>query len=223
MDKIELTSFDLDTKEISPRLPVYKVFIGGKSAVGKTSLLRRYRDGDFSITQTATLGVDFGTLPTVERDGVTFKVQLWDTSGEDRFNRFVTDTIIQNIHVMVYVFALNESASLDGLEEWIDRVQDQVLFQRILVGNKSDLESERQVFQEEIDRHIRAHDMAYFETSAKTGDGVEDLFDCILEHLANETPVDAPDDLLLTPRKKKKRKRRRGLFCCCCKEKYAEL
>jgi len=222
MDKNEheLTVFDIT--DASPRLPVYKVFIGGRSAVGKTSLLRRYRENKFNLTETATLGVDFKTLPVIERDDVKFKVQLWDTSGEERFEPFVSQTVIENIHVMVYVFALDELSSLDGLDVWVERIKEDILVQRILVGNKSDLIESRQVYQEDIDVFLRRYNMQYFETSAKNGDGVKDLFDCIIEYLANETPVDAPEDLSLIEKPKRKKKFK-DLFCCCCKKQYAEV
>jgi small GTP-binding protein len=61
-----------------------RIIVIGDTAVGKTQMMLRYCDNQFSSTGTSTIGVDFKTK-TVMIDGVPYKIQIWDTAGQERF------------------------------------------------------------------------------------------------------------------------------------------
>jgi len=215
------------------RSPVYKVFFGGRSAVGKSSLLRRYIEGVFDEHETATIGADYKTID-ITRDNFTFRMQLWDTSGQDRFQPFIKESIIHNTQVMIFVFALDEKDSLGNLVDWINRVKDEHLLLRVLVGNKSDLETKREVFMSDVQPYIDNYEMHYYETSAKNGQGVDDVFDYIIKYLISESYTTASDaenffytadddELKVRTPKKKKSCLKKLFCCCCCNKEYAEI
>ena len=112
----------------------------------------------------------------------------------------------KGVHVCILVYDISDQSSFDAIEKWFTDVKDQLvntshlskpskskklvppkdasscLF--YLVGNKSDLESERQVStataQKFVDEKIKeSHKMHFFEISAKTGDKIPELFDDI--------------------------------------------
>ena len=63
---------------------LFKLIIIGNSAVGKSSLMQRITTNEFNEDHEITIGVDFGSL-LINMEDVTFKVQIWDTAGQESF------------------------------------------------------------------------------------------------------------------------------------------
>ena len=131
----------------------------------------------------ATLGVDYG-VKTIPWDDVgVLKTSFWDLSGHPEYfevrNEFYGDT-----QGALLVFDVSSRSSFDDLEAWIREAEQYGAgdAQIIVVGNKIDLE--RAVASKEAKAWARAHGFEYFETSAATGEGVEDVFEYLFESIA---------------------------------------
>ena len=123
-----------------------------------------------------SIGVDF-KLKNIEIDGKKIKLQIWDTAGEERF-RTITTSYYKGAHTILIVFDITEKDSFDHVKNWvadIDKFAKQGVL-RILVGNKCDLEKQRNVSKEEANELAEKLGIKYIETSAKDTINIETLF-----------------------------------------------
>lgn len=161
-----------------------KIVIVGPSGSGKSNLLLRYCDNSFSHHFISTIGVDFRFKDVeIENDETNtrdrVKLQLWDTAGQERF-RSVVRSFYRGCHGVFLVFDLTSRASFESIDNvWMEEVNKyaEAGVNLILVGNKNDLETEREVSREAAQAYANENGMTYFETSAKTGDEVESTFE----------------------------------------------
>jgi small GTP-binding protein len=159
-----------------------KTIIVGDSGVGKTSISFRFIKNFFKHTAPATLGVEFMSkiIATKSR---RIEFQLWDTAGQELF-RSVTRAYYRGAIGAFIVFDLTQRATFMDLRRWIADVQATALPEvvTILLGNKSDLTAAREVSREEAEQLAAEKKIMYFETSAFTGDNVEDaMLACLAE------------------------------------------
>jgi len=162
-----------------------KVIVAGNSGVGKSSLLQQYVDKTFTDQFIATIGVDFKIKSTMLKSGKKAKLQLWDTAGQERF-RSIVASYWRGADGVLLVFDVTERASFDAVKTWaedIDRYARPAV-QKILIGNKSDMERKRVVSYEEANNLARRLGIVYFETSAKSSNGVQDAFEAISNQVA---------------------------------------
>eukprot|EP00568_Trieres_chinensis_P011753 CAMPEP_0183317604 /NCGR_PEP_ID=MMETSP0160_2-20130417/58402_1 /TAXON_ID=2839 ORGANISM="Odontella Sinensis, Strain Grunow 1884" /NCGR_SAMPLE_ID=MMETSP0160_2 /ASSEMBLY_ACC=CAM_ASM_000250 /LENGTH=191 /DNA_ID=CAMNT_0025483667 /DNA_START=166 /DNA_END=741 /DNA_ORIENTATION=- len=154
---------------------LYKILLIGDASVGKSCLLLRYTDDTFSNKQTATIGVDF-KIRTIDLDDKAIKLQLWDTAGQERF-RTVVRSFYRGAHGVIVVYDVTDMESFNNVTRWFDEVaRFSTHAVKILVGNKSDLQSERAV-PTELGREVaKRYGIGFVETSALTSQNVEQAF-----------------------------------------------
>mmetsp|Transcript_63493 Transcript_63493/g.138292 ORF Transcript_63493/g.138292 Transcript_63493/m.138292 type:complete len:220 (-) Transcript_63493:57-716(-) len=161
----------------------YKVVFLGDEAAGKTSLVRRYMYDSFDESIQATIGMDFQSK-TVHLEDRTVRLQLWDTAGQERF-RSLIPSYIRDAAAAVIVYDITKRSSFMATQKWIEDVRaergDDA--QVALVGNKSDLTSNREVPKEEGSQRAEELGVAFVETSAKFGDSVATLFQLLAAKL----------------------------------------
>uniref|UniRef100_A0A667YJZ7 small monomeric GTPase n=1 Tax=Myripristis murdjan TaxID=586833 RepID=A0A667YJZ7_9TELE len=163
----------------------FKVMLLGDSAVGKTCILVRFKDGAFlGGNFIATVGIDFRNK-VVSVDNLKIKLQIWDTAGQERF-RSVTHAYYRDAQGNLCFFILHFLAWLTEIHEY---AQKNVVI--MLLGNKSDMAAERVVKTEEGEKLAKEYGVPFMETSAKTGVNVELAFLAIakeLKHRAAQQP-----------------------------------
>jgi len=168
--------------EVMPRSK-YKLVFVGDSNVGKTSIISRFMYDHFDENYDATIGIDFlAKTHTVKEK--TVRLQLWDTAGQERF-RSLIPSYIRDSSVAVVVYAINNPASFQAVDKWVDEVraerEEQVII--FIVGNKTDLESSRRITINEGRNKAQNLSAHFMETSAKENDNINKLFDQIAERL----------------------------------------
>ena len=166
---------------------LFKVLLLGDSDVGKSSLILRYTDETFNSKLVNSIGVDF-KMKKREIDGKIIKVQIWDTAGHERF-RTITYSYYRGANAIIIVFDLSDKKSFISITEWLKQIEKHAkenVF-KFLVGNKSDLEDERQVAYEEAKQYADEHDLPYIETSAKNGININELFDSSIKTFLNNS------------------------------------
>lgn len=155
---------------------LFKLLIIGDSHVGKSNLLLRFTESTFHSSFQPTIGVDF-KIKSLVVDDTPIKLQLWDTAGQERF-RNITNSYYKGAHGIVIVYDITNHVTFNSVESWLEEAEKHGAkgLAKILVGNKTDLPELRQVSTEEGARKAKQNDMAFMETSAKEGDGVEEAF-----------------------------------------------
>jgi small GTP-binding protein len=161
----------------------YKLLFLGDTSVGKTSLLIRYIDNKYDGDGLPTLGVDV-RYKFVELENKKIRVDIWDTAGQERFKN-ITKNYFRGAHGIILVFDITNRATFDVLKTWFITAQNNVSpeTEMIVVGNKIDLNDERQVNFESLKEFGLKHKIDVFETSAKTGEGVQEIFECLINKL----------------------------------------
>ncbi|KAJ3626171.1 hypothetical protein MTP99_016688 [Tenebrio molitor] len=156
----------------------------GDSGVGKTCILMQFRDGLFlSGNFISTVGIDFrNKVVTVDQTRV--KLQIWDTAGQERF-RSVTHAYYRDAHALLLLYDVTNKTSFDNIRAWLSEIreyaQDDVVI--MLLGNKADCGSDRAVRREDGERLAREYNVAFMETSAKSGQNVELAFLAVAREL----------------------------------------
>ena len=178
----------MDSKTTSKYDFLLKYIIIGDASVGKSNLLLRYVYGTFKSEYQLTIGVEYGEK-TLEVNNKIFKIQIWDTAGHEQF-KSITRTYYKNSVCAIVVYDIARRESFEHVMNWIEDCQinaPKTIFM-ILVGNKCDLDEERQVTTEEGEEFAIKYGLRFFETSAKTSVNVNELFaysvDFISERIA---------------------------------------
>jgi small GTP-binding protein len=119
-------------------------------------------------------GVDF-FVKDVLIGGDVVKLQIWDTAGQERF-AFIRPTYYQGTSGGLMVFDVNRLESFNNLDNWLKEVNSNCSnIPLILLGNKIDLDM-RQVKKSKAEKYAKKNNILYYETSAKTGELVLDVF-----------------------------------------------
>jgi Ras-related protein Rab-2A len=153
-----------------------KYVIVGDASVGKSNLLLRYTHGEFREEYQLTIGVEFGSNNLVINNSI-YRIQIWDTAGQENF-RSITRSYYKNSACALIVYDITRRVSFESLSDWIEDCKNSSpkTVVMVLVGNKCDLAQNREVNEEEGREFAEKHGMLFFETSAKTGQNVEELF-----------------------------------------------
>ena len=173
-----------------------KIIILGDHSVGKTSFIQRYLSGTFVSTQT-TLGASL-----VMKKWSTYHVAIWDTAGEERFAA-ISNFYTRGAHAAILAYDVTNRESFDKLSGTfakflVDAHPDCLC---VVVGMKSDLREGKEAAIPTSDARDLAVNLnlnkgsshkssspAFFTTSAKTGENVENVFALIQTILLSDHP-----------------------------------
>lgn len=151
-----------------------KIFIIGDSNVGKSSLMLRFVDDNFSQNYISTIGIDF-KVRTLIMDDKKVKLQIWDTAGQERFCKITTSFLRGAMGIMI-VYDVTDRVSLGRVTNWVKYIDEQGSNAKlILVGNKID-HRERDISFDEGLELANKYGLDFIETSAFTGENVQKAF-----------------------------------------------
>lgn len=172
----EVDEFEQHQRQQEPQQ--HKVIVIGDSSVGKSSLVTSVMSRPFSPEHRSTIGTAYAAVEISPRAGMPpIELQLWDTAGEERF-KSMTSFFYRKTQVAILVFDVQSRNSLQSLYTWhedIVRVSPNVRF--IVAGNKMDCPEEyRKVEESEAQAVAQEFNAPLFWASAKSGEGVKELF-----------------------------------------------
>lgn len=178
----------------------FKLLVLGDSGVGKTCLIRRFTDDDFSQNFVSTIGIDSKSR-IVEIDGIRIRLQIWDTAGQERF-RTLTGAYFRGAMGIMLGYDVTSESSFNNVSNWLDNIEYNASRDvcKILVGNKSDTSLEHRAVTDKRGKE-RADEcsLAFMETSAKSGDNVEKAFMDLAKQVKKQKDfkdkLNAPKDL----------------------------
>ena len=154
----------------------------GDPHVGKTSICNTYNGIEFEENTIPTIGSEKFDKKIRLKNREEIKLIYWDTSGQERF-RASAFRCLRTVNGIILVFDIASKSSFENLNHQLLDIKDNFDNPNlVLFGNKVDLEEKREVSKEEIEKFAKNNKMAYFETSAKTGFGINEGFD----YIANE-------------------------------------
>ena len=190
------------------RTPSFKIVLLGESPVGKTSLMYQCTENRFVPDTQPTIGASFVSR-RLEVDDQTIDVMLWDTAGVEAY-RSMTPLYYRDAQAVIVVFDVGSRSSFDLAQGWIENVRhnnDKALV--ALCGNMIDKE-DRVVGRQDAEAIALKRDVPYFETSAKTGEGVNPMFESVIRSVfiryTQENEEDFPTPAQVDRRRRWKKK-----------------
>jgi small GTP-binding protein len=165
---------------------MFRYIIVGDMAVGKSCILLQFTDHKFRHQHELTIGVEFGGKNIQVKDK-TIKIQIWDTAGQEAFQA-ITRTYYKGAIGALLVYDITRKETFDHIIKWYNEVilNGSKDICCILIGNKKDLEDQRQVKYEDGKRLAEEHNLLFLETSAKTAENVQECFTVSAERILDQ-------------------------------------
>ncbi len=170
--KVEVMPDDYNQYDLS-----FKMIVIGDAGVGKSCLTTKAAKGIFDETYSATVGFEFLTFNVKLNDKV-IKLQIWDTCGQEIYRSLIS-SFYRNASLAMMVYSIDSKESFIHIETWLKEVklQSNPDIKIFLIGNKADLEEQREVKLEQAKLYKNENDIHYFcETSAKNGLNAQEVF-----------------------------------------------
>jgi len=181
----------------------------GDTSVGKTSIIKKFSDNNFSIGTLPTIGVELFKTELII-DNEKYLIKIWDTCGQERL-RALTSNYYKNADGIILVYDVNSIDSFLNLKNWFKSIDDNCGTKPpiIIVGNKIDLGGK---IDEDIMNNFKMENKNYlmFECSAKTGKNINEAFVCISENIIKNKNSISSKIILGSFGDKKKNK----VICC---------
>ena len=166
---------------------IYKALLLGDTTVGKTCILLKYTDKIFQETHMMTIGLDYRLKTMKLKSGKEVKLQIWDTAGQDRF-RSITKNYYKGSHGIILIYDVTSLKTFENVKSWISQINEEISDKVViyLVANKIDMETERKVSTKEGQKLAEELGVPFIETSAKTGVGIDNVFNDMVERIDKE-------------------------------------
>ncbi|KAL9645050.1 hypothetical protein ABK040_004542 [Willaertia magna] len=178
---------------------LFKILLVGDMGVGKSCILLRYSENQFNASHVSTIGVDF-KIRSIEKNGKKVKLQIWDTAGQERF-RTITTSYYKGAHGVFLVYDITSDKTFEALGKWLQDIKQftDPHISIVLVGNKLDLEDQRQVPTSVAKEFAVEHQLPFLETSALSAQNVEQAFEKMVDEIfqrsfENILPTQQPTD-----------------------------
>jgi len=165
---------------------MFRYIIVGDMAVGKSCLVLQFTDHKFRHQHELTIGVEFGGK-TIEVKNKLIKIQIWDTAGQEAFQA-ITRTYYKGAIGALLVYDITRRETFEHINKWLNEVKANGSKDVccILIGNKKDLEEQRQVKFEEGKDLAEKNNLLFLETSAKTAENVQESFSISAEKILEQ-------------------------------------
>ena len=162
-------------------LKAIKIGLLGDSQVGKTALCRALMNYDFDPEIISTIGNIKLETRFELKDGNEIKLILWDSAGQERFRSVALNTL-KAVKGIILVFDVTLKASFDNVNSWLNEISENLNDPcLVLFGNKIDRDKDEwEVTKEEAKKFAEERNLTYFETSAKTKEGLKEGFSYIV-------------------------------------------
>ena len=159
-----------------------KCVLLGESAVGKSSLINRFINDTFIKDSLPTLVGCYSTKEKYyEEYNQKIKYEIWDTAGQEKY-RSINKIFYQDACVALLLYDITQKDSYEAIKDyWYNEVKEyspnNVII--VIVGNKSDLYEHEQIDENEVKEYCKSINVLFKQTSAKSGEGINELFEMI--------------------------------------------
>ena len=166
---------------------IIKILTLGYTTVGKTSVVLRFSEDKFVENQFATIGIDFKTK-YIKIGDASVKVFFWDTAGQEKFQN-IAKQYYKGANGVLLMYDITNRKTFERINFWLKEIKEHNKIEDLfvcLVGNKLDLEDKREVSTEEGENYAKENNLQFFEVSAKSGIGVDELFNKVIKGAMNK-------------------------------------
>ena len=162
----------------------YKVLLLGNSYVGKTCILLRFSEDTYKDDYEVTIGLNY-RIKTLNIDNNPIRMQIWDTSGEEKF-KAIAKNFYRGAHGVLLIYDICEKNSFLDVKSWIEQIientdNDDIVM--ILCGNKCDMEKERNISRNEGENLANSYKIPFFECSAKENINIDEIFNTMAKNI----------------------------------------
>mmetsp|Transcript_53476 Transcript_53476/g.48086 ORF Transcript_53476/g.48086 Transcript_53476/m.48086 type:complete len:244 (-) Transcript_53476:334-1065(-) len=173
-----------DTENRASLIHKIKILTIGDSGVGKSSVILRFTDDTFTPSFITTIGIDYKMKNMTLDDGTKCKCQIWDTAGQERF-RNITTAYYRGAQGILLVYDITDEQSFLNVKYWLQQIDQYSTAHPIviLIGNKCDLEVDREVSIERGQELAKDFDILFLETSARKSINIEQCFDNLIKEV----------------------------------------
>jgi len=179
-----ITTPEIETESEEVSNYIFKIIVCGDAEVGKTSLVLRFTDNAFNRRYLPTLGTNISEK-ILKVGGVIIQLILWDIAGQKKFQR-MRKHFYSGSNGVILVFDLTRMNTFKNISATFQDIKRSLIhgekISGFIIGNKNDLES-REVNREDAENLAQKLNLGYIETSALTGENVEEAFYNIAETL----------------------------------------
>ena len=168
LDQVKIIKLNDDEKQYDKSI---KVILLGDTGVGKSSVINRLKNNTFNYRQQPTLTLEHYNL-IIKINTFILRMQVWDTAGQEKFDS-ITSTYYKSTDVAIFVYSIDKKESLERIPGWIKELEDkntndkkadddEQIMLKILVGNKLDLDNEREVKYEDGEKFSKDNKFSLF-------------------------------------------------------------
>ena len=174
----------MSTQKNQKPLNKINIFTLGDPAVGKTSYILRFCKNEFQNFYLATIGFDFIFKNITLSNGQTIKIYFHDTAGQEKY-RAIAYNMIKSADALLLMYDISKKETFTNIDSWIDSIKQKkgMDFPIVLIGNKCDLDDEREVKKEEGLEKANKYHINFFECSNKEKINIDDPVICLLKQL----------------------------------------
>jgi small GTP-binding protein len=167
----------------------WKTIVLGDPSVGKTTLMIQYTEKKFNELYIPTVGVQVSLKLVPIKVGESkskAELAIWDIAGHIKFQN-IRKIFYEGSSAVLFLYDITNAKSFEGISYWINDIAWIVGDKYgILIGNKKDLQKARVIPEEQGRKLAAEYHLDFMETSAKTGENVNSVFDLITENLIKQ-------------------------------------
>jgi len=194
----------------------FKIVLLGDSAVGKTSIINAYITRVFREQEASTVGAAYFTK-LVEFDTNKVQIEIWDTAGQERFQT-IAPMYYRKASGILLVYDITNRQSFERVKYWISEIESIgnphcIIF---LLGNKIDLEADREIPTEDANQLAKKHKLEHYEVTAKEPEKIDTvMMDMVKKLMARFVTISKDRDILLKQDKNQPPEKQKAYQGCC--------
>ncbi len=169
---------------------LFKIILVGDTSVGKTNIINKYIKNEFHEDFNATIGVEFSHKQfTVDNHKI--KAQIWDTAGQERY-KAITRAYYKGAKGAFIVYDITRKETFDNIDKWRNELTNSCNQEVtiLLIGNKCDLEEQREITKEQGEEKAKSFGFSFLETSAYSGENLEKGFEMLIKEIYQKYKVE---------------------------------